>query len=293
MSDVDRPIFLIGTGRCGSSLLLQLLGYHPDLAWISHYTAWLPGAGRWATLSRLHEMPGLGGLLVDPTSRLIPQPTESYRGLIQATDGLFVAPRELEARELTPIARDRLRALAAAHTRAQGKPRFLMKHTGFPRVAYLRAAFPDARFVHVVRDGRSVAASLCRVDWWSGEAQWGWGRLSDEDRRLYIDSGYHELVLAGLYWKVLMEHYERARAETPADALLEIRYDALVSAPRDTLAKILEFVDLPRSNRFDDRVRRTHFLPDDDRWRRGLTDEEVALLERTVAPALRRHGFAA
>lgn len=289
---VDRPIFLIGTGRCGSSLLLQLLGYHPHTAWISHYTAWLPGGGRWAALSRLHALPGLQGLLVDPESRLIPQPTESYRGLAAATDGLFVAPRELSAAELTPEARRRLRELAARHAAAQHRPRFLMKHTGFPRVAYLRAAFPDARFIHVVRDGRAVAASLCKVDWWSGEGQWGWGRLSDEDRRAYVDSGYHELVLAGLYWKVLMEHYERAREETPADVLLEVRYDALVARPQETLAELLRFVQLPPDPTFDARVAATRLFPEDDRWKKGLSKEEISMLEATLAPSLRQHGFA-
>ena len=281
------PVFLIGTGRCGSSLLQQLLGYHPDLAWMSHWTSWMPGGARWAFTQRLHDLPAATQLLVDPTSRVMPQPTENYRLLAAATDGLFTAPRELTADDLTPLAKDRLHRMVDDHLRASGKARFMMKHTGYPRVAYLRAAFPDARFVHVVRDGRAVAVSLCKVDWWSGESQWGFGRLSDEDRSLYADSGYHEVVLAGLYWKVLMDQFAAVKDE----GLLEVRYDTLVTRPAETMAEILRFVDLPPNGRFDERLAATRFLPEDARWRKALSTDEVTWLERALGPALTRHGY--
>jgi hypothetical protein len=288
----SAPVFLIGTGRCGSSLLLQLLGYHPAFSWQSHWTSWLPGGGRWAFTQRIHDLPGAWRLAVNPASRAIPQPTESYRLLRAATDGLFTAPRELRAEELTPVAAAKLHELVARHNQASARHRFLLKHTGFPRVAYLRAAFPDARFIHVVRDGRAVASSLCKVDWWSGEGQWGWGPLDRADRALYAESGHHEIVLAGLYWKVLMAEYARARAETPSEALLEIRYDALVRRPVDTLRQILTFLDMPEHARLWERLAETPLMDEDDRWRRALTQDEVGWLERALGPALAAHGFA-
>lgn len=291
MSPVDRPIFLIGTGRCGSSLLLQLLGYHPAVAWMSHYSSRLPGGPAWAALSRVHDLPFASSLLAkQDESRLIPQPTESYRLLRRATDGLFTAPRELRADEMTPEMAGRLRDLASEHCVAQGKHRFLMKHTGFGRVAWLRAAFPDARFVHVERDGRAVAASLCQVDWWSGEAQWGWGPLTPAQREAYRASGFHELVLAAIYWEVLMDQLRASIASAPGQ-VLTVRYDALVADPPATLSKILDFVDLPDDDRFRRRVSATPMTSDDTRWRKRLAPADVALLERALAPALARLGF--
>jgi hypothetical protein len=289
---VDRPIFLIGTGRCGSSLLLQLLGYHPGVAWMSHYTSRLPGGAAWAALSRVHDLPFASRLLArQGESRFIPQPTESYRLLRRATDGLFTAPRELAADEMTPDMAERLRAMAHDHCSAQGKPRFLMKHTGFGRVAWLRAAFPDARFVHVERDGRAVAASLCQVDWWSGEAQWGWGPLTAAQRDAYRASGFHELVLAAIYWEVLMDQLHASIASAP-DHVLTVRYDQMVADPPGTLARILDFVDLPPDERFTQRVAATPMTSDDTRWRKRLAPADADLLERTLAPALARFGFA-
>lgn len=286
-----RPIFLIGTGRCGSSLLLRLLGNHPDLAWMSHYSTRLPGGGRWAALARVHRLPGLSGWLPNPRSKLVPQPTESYTLLRAATDHLFTAPRELTADEATPDIIRRLRAMASEHVAAQGAERFLMKHTGFPRVDFLRRAFPDARFIHVVRDGRAVATSLCKVDWWAGEAGWGWGPLTDAQRRAYAASGYHEVVLAGLYWSALMRRYAEVRDRTPPSSLLEVRYDALVADPRRVVGDIARFAGLRDDPTFDRRVRAIAMTSDDTRWRRALTDDERRALEDVIGDDLRAWGF--
>lgn len=72
-----------------------------------------------------------------------------------------------------------------AHTAdAQAKPVFLHKFTGWPRAGFAHAIFPEARFRHVIRDGRAVANSLIQMSWWSGfggPENWKWGQLSDED----------------------------------------------------------------------------------------------------------------
>jgi hypothetical protein len=293
MTAIDRPIFLIGTGRCGSSLLYRLLGYHPDVAWLSHYTARF--GGHFAALQRVHDLPGLQGWLPRATdakgSRLVPQPTEHYGLLRAATDGLFTAPRELRADEATPQAIARLRAMVGAHVAASGKPRFAMKHTGFPRVAYLRAAFPDARFVHVRRDGRAVASSLCQVDWWSGEGHWGWGALSPDDLAAYHASGRHELVLAALYWKVLMRQLEAARDAVPTGQFHEVRYDALVADPVGVMTALAADLGLRPHPRFDARLAATPMRSDDTRWRRTLSAEEQELLEGVLHADLARWGF--
>lgn len=292
MTAVDRPVFLIGTGRCGSSLLLQLLGYHPDFAWMSHHTNRLPGGPMWAHLHRIHALPGLKGWLTRASSPLVPKPTEHYRALRKATDGRFTAPHELEASDCSPEDRRRLREMAEGHVRAQGAPRFLMKHTGFARIAYLLEAFPDARFVHVERDGRAVAASLTQVDWWSGEAGWGWGPLSADQRERYRQSGYHELALAALYWEVLMDALRAAIERAPPGRVRTIRYDALVADPSSTLASLLDFAEVSPNKVFDRRLAATPMTSDDTRWRKRLSVDDVARLEASIAPALTRFGFA-
>lgn len=291
MVPIDRPVFIIGTGRCGSSLLLELLGHHPDLAWFSHWSSYLPGDGWWAALERLHDVPWLSAQLARSPSRLVPRPTENYRLLNAATDHVFTRPAPLTEADVTEDARRRLRAVVARHLAASGRPRFVMKHTGFPRVRYLRAIFPDARFVHVVRDGRAVAASLCAVDWWSGEGHWGWGALTPAQARAYADSGYHELALAALYWQVLMGHLRAARDHAPPGQLLEVRYDHLVADPVGTVRRITDFAGLSFPGPFEAAIAGTAMTSDDTRWRKTLTPDEQALVTDLLRDDLRADGF--
>ena len=59
-----------------------------------------------------------------------------------------------------------MRATVAGVLRYHGKARFAAKLTGPARISYVSSIFPEARFVHVVRDGRAVVQSLMKVEFW-------------------------------------------------------------------------------------------------------------------------------
>ena len=52
-----RPIFVIGTGRCGLTPLMHLISYHQDLAWLSQYNNQFPNQMFLSYLSRIVEWP--------------------------------------------------------------------------------------------------------------------------------------------------------------------------------------------------------------------------------------------
>ena len=55
--------------------------------------------------------------------------------------------------------------------------RLLVKNTGWPRVSSLAETFPDAKFIYMYRDGRAVASSMMKVDfWWDWSGPWSWRR---------------------------------------------------------------------------------------------------------------------
>jgi hypothetical protein len=59
--------------------------------------------------------------------------------------------------------------------------RLVVKITGWPRIGFLKEIFPDAKFIHILRDGRAVANSYINVPfWWGwrGLANWRWGPLT-------------------------------------------------------------------------------------------------------------------
>ena len=99
-----------------------------------------------------------------------------------------------------------------------GRPVFLHKFTGWPRAGFLRACFPDAIFVEVVRDGRAVANSWLQMAWWLGHHgpdQWHFGPLPPDLQWLWEESDRSFPVLAALGWRLLMASYDDARAAGP------------------------------------------------------------------------------
>lgn len=53
-------------------------------------------------------------------------------------------------------------------TLTKKRNRLLFKITGWPRVGFLHEIFEDAKFIHLIRDGRAVAYSLLQQPWWEG-----------------------------------------------------------------------------------------------------------------------------
>src|SRR5690606_26477266 len=147
---VARPVFIVGTGRCGSTLVHEVLARHPAFGFISTVDdrlAFLDPAGRWN-----------GVLLRSPLARAGSgarwrfAPSEAYRLIGTRVSPMYVnSTRDLTAADVTPWIRRRFRAFFEARARAQRCPQFLHKYTGWPRLGFFAGIFPEARFVHVVR----------------------------------------------------------------------------------------------------------------------------------------------
>lgn len=287
---IDRPVFILGTGRCGSTLFFDLLAAHPAFGWISNYTNHFPRLPALAALSRLRDLP-LRPWTVEPP-RPLPIPVEAYRALNYLTDSRFTQPRVLTADDVTEEARARFRRFVAAHLRLQGKDRFLHKHTGFARVHYLSAIFPDALFIHVYRDGRAVANSMYDVPWWTPENAWRWGEMPRPYADEYHAAAQDPVLLAGLIWKRLMELIEEECSTLPPSRMLNVRYDHLVARPHETMQEALAFCGLPSHERLERAVQEMSISNMDRKWEQKLPERQRALLEQSLRSHLERYGFA-
>jgi hypothetical protein len=238
----------------------------------------------------VRDVPGIDRWL-QPDARFTPKPTESYGILNEVTERLFTADRRLEASDATPEIAERFRARVRAYLRLQRKPRFANKHTGFARTRFLRAIFPDARFIHVYRDGRAVASSLIRVDWWKELDSWHWGPMRPEYAEEYRRSGNDRLVLAAISWKTLMDEIEDETRELGPDTILRVRYDDMVNDLRPQLENVLRFAQLPDRPRFWERVERHTVHDMETKWRTKLDGVQREVLEKSLTEHLQKYGF--
>jgi hypothetical protein len=296
-------VFIIGTGRCGSTMTHEVLARHHETGFISNIDANLPALN-------------LGGRFNSTVLRFTPQgvtqrdhrlapfvalrlrfgPAEPYDLFSRHVSVLLSeSNRDLTADDATPWLRERLTRFFDRRIASQGKQAFLCKLSGWPRARLLHEVFPEARFVHVVRDGRAVAESMLGRPWWSGfrgPEGWQYGPLPDDYQKLWEAHGRSYVALAGVQWMLMMDAFNAARAEVGDERWLEVRFEDLVAAPRTGFAEILRFAGLTWTTRFEGAFSKYRFVPERrDEYRETLGKDQLGLLDEIMASHLRARGY--
>ena len=192
---------IVGVPRSGTTLLRLMLDRHPELA-IPPETWFL------ADLAALTGRPGvevdelLGAIMGPGTWPDFGLSVEALRSVLVPGDPAAAA-----------------RAFYRMYAERHAKPRWGDK-TPTDELEAIRRLLPEARFIHVIRDGRDVAASW-RTMWFAPSSDVG--------------------ELAAL-WRDRIER-TRARGER-AGHYLEVRYEQLVTDPEPELRRICAHVEL-------------------------------------------------
>jgi hypothetical protein len=104
------------------------------------------------------------------------------------------------------------------------------------RIPFLRAVFPEAKFVHIVRDGRDAACSLLPGiggRWWAHERPPQWRELFTR---------YQGIIRCAHAWREIVQIGLNDLAHVPH---LQIRYEDLVARPQDIARRLFEYLGLP------------------------------------------------
>jgi hypothetical protein len=155
MANETPPFFVVGAARSGTTLIRVMLDRHPGVA-IPPESHFIPRLfeqrrryGEGGRIQRANDF--LRDLAADGRFRSWELPIESVREQLAAVEG--------------PTFADGIAAAFSAYAKAQGKPRWGDKTPKYVDVIPLLAGlFPEARFVHVIRDGRDVALSVLDME---------------------------------------------------------------------------------------------------------------------------------
>ncbi len=278
-STYQPAFFVVGCPRSGTTLLQRMLDAHPDLA-VANDTHFIPRVADAFSIQkncpldqalvnavrnykRFHRM-GLEGHEVLKAS----ETADSYAGFISAL--------------YTRFARQQGKTIAGEKT-----PDYVK------RIPLLHRLFPDARFIHIIRDGRDVALST--LDWATENK--GPGKLELWRKE--------PLGLAALWWAWQVRLGRCAGRELPAHQYLEVRYESLVGESRATLRTLCQFLNIPF------RAEMEHFysgktvqdatlsaksawLPATPGLRNAeidLSNDDLALFEALTSPLLKELGY--
>ncbi|MGH2701382.1 MAG: sulfotransferase family protein, partial [Actinomycetota bacterium] len=268
---LDRPVFVIGAPRSGTSLLFAIL----------------------RSSSRLAHWPGEAHEVWEAY----------YHPALRGWESNLLTASDLTEKAADYIRRQFLLIAGSRHRLIDKTPRNAL------RFGFLEALFPDARYVYLRRDGRDNVNSLINawrtphyrtyrlpephsiamVDpaWWKFVLYPGWRP----------DSGGPLEVVCAKQWAVCNDHALAAAKEIDEERWVEIRYEDLVDRPVSEIGRVMEALELPN----EDGVRRRAEAvattpinivtpPEQGKWRRENPNEINSILP-LIGPTMEALGY--
>ena len=243
---IPQPCFLVGSERSGTALLRLMLCHHPAVAWASEFLYAVELLAQdekdgWPTLEAYYEYLGANRLFLHDGYAI--DRSLDYPALV---DSFLVQCRDRAGKSLVGAT----------------------VHYHFDRLLRI---WPDARFIHLLRDGRDVARSCIGMGWvgnvWKGAEIW---------------------LKAEQLWPLVRERLT-------ADRYLEVTYEDLVRAPEDQLGRVCGFLGIAYDPAMLDYTRTTRYERPDPKlaaqWRTKLTPVETRLVEARIGPLLVERGY--
>lgn len=204
--------FVVGCQRSGTTLLQAMLDGHPQLAMApeSHFIVSL---GR--------RFGGNWGAAGETDAAFADALLERRRFAYWRMD-------RAELLAVLAVARPRdfagaVRTVFAAWAQRQGKPAYGDKTPRYAaHLGALGGLFPEARFVHLIRDGRDVALSMAES----------------------FERGPQSPVEGAMFWRTAVEAARRAGSALGPNRYLEVRYERLVAEPEAVISAVAAFLEL-------------------------------------------------
>ena len=141
-------------------------------------------------------------------------------------------------------------------------------HRHFDRLLHI---WPNARFIHLIRDGRDVARSCIGMGW-AGNSWVGVNR-----------------------WLEAEQLWDKVQSTISVDRYIQVKFEDLITEPMVTLSSLCQFMDLD----FDESMLQysattTYDKPNPklvEQWRYKMRDQDIQLVEAKVSTLLLDRGY--
>ncbi|WP_341936703.1 sulfotransferase family protein [Marinimicrobium sp. C2-29] len=268
-------IFIVGAPRSGTTLLSSMLNSHSEIAIPYESNFMVHCYNKYGLTPNLTNDSDLENLIDEILS------------------GYFVSKWEPPVRK-EDLDLDKCRDLPGlineiyrCYAKKKGKPIYGDKTPGYtPDIHVLNRIFPNAKYIHIIRDGRDVALSLLDRSW-----------------------GPSNFPIAMQFWKEMATLCKVQLAMLPPDRYLELRFEDLVREPEENLRKICSLLKIDfqnemvssYSNEWDslpDAVKRIHANlqqgPSENqcyKWKSVLDGPDQAIAYEISGDLLNQHGY--
>ncbi len=243
-SIISKPFFLVGAERSGTTLLRLMLSHHPCLSWCEEFEYVVDKVnddGTFPELKQYYEWLETHGIFQAINFQISPE-----LDYVQLVNSFLLQKRERDHKELIGAT----------------------VHRHFDRLLRI---WPDARFIHIIRDGRDVARSCIGMGWsgnvWTGTKRW---------------------LEAEFLW-------DQLKPKLSGDRYIEIIYENLITDPTTTLTKICDFIGIEYDQQMLNYDKNTTYSKPNPKliqqWQHKLSEYEIRLVESKISELLTNRGY--
>jgi len=277
---MDRPIFIVGSARSGTTLLQRMMRSHSKIAsptGESHF--FIPLYRNRESYGDLSSANNIKTVLEEMRRISREYVEEDLKGLSFDTDILAEEFRKENKSSIVEI----ISALMEKNAAGEGKQRWLEKTPYYVlHIKTILEMFPDAQFINIIRDGRDCALSMLQ-------------RKND----LKIFNIYH----AATIWKQYVDTAQQAAEHLNNDQYFELRYEDLTNDSENKLREICVFinenfessmVDFKKSK---DPKSKTPMLSkpiqktNTEKWREGMSKWDITIFESVAGSTLKNNNY--
>lgn len=231
-SKLDRPIFIIGFPHSGTSVLTSIFKEHPDVA-------------NWTEASEVWEPYWEEGLIDDDFDTLKPK----YESDVKQIDIL------------------RITDAFSRFVKSQKKDRLVNKNPrNTARISYIKKIFPDAKIIHIIRDGREVVNSLTRN----------------------TDGSTIEKICES--WIKSLNEVQQQSSKISKSDFYEFHYEEFCDFPKKIISKAYEKCELRlierQLNKIPDKLHNFN-----GKWKEEMKEEYHDLVRKKLEPIMRELGY--
>jgi len=216
----DPYLFIVGCARSGTTLLRRIVDAHPQIGitnemhWISHYVNYFKNQNRLVTRELVSE------LAAHKRFAKFEIPREEFEGLLGSEEALPY-----------PTFLNRVFGL---YGKIKNKPLVGNKTSGYVRrIPTFHALWPDAKFVHLIRDGRDVCLSVLN-----------WNKAGRTAGR-YASWEEDPVSTTALWWERKVRKAREDGAALGPGLYHEMLYEDLVDDAQRECNRLCEFLGVP------------------------------------------------
>lgn len=262
--EIDRPIYLMGLPRSGTTMLQDLICTHPELAYFTNSMhAYREAFCAVEDIRKRLNLDFAGERFLKDSIEVSPgSPNEGllFTAEWAGVDIFSLEYTEVDLANFSPEkieeARETLRRVIWSFSHEDGKPRrFFNKNPGMvTSFTTTHEMYPDAKFVHIIRDPRKCANSMLKLYRLNHSQESTANKTGDE--RIFVPYprvpklaeyverwGADDIRTTANVWNDAISFVDERKDQI--NHYYMVRYEDILENPEAELRKIFEFCELP------------------------------------------------